>query len=60
MLFAEPELGADVAQQIRECQCWTRPIFTDQKGRLIPDIFLSSKPVYSERGWPRKGKGTER
>jgi hypothetical protein len=24
--------------------------FTDQKGRLIPDIFLSSKPVHSERG----------
>src|SRR6266550_5177252 len=26
--------------------------FTDQKGRLIPDIFLSSKPVHSERGSP--------
>jgi hypothetical protein len=36
--------------------------FIDPKGRLIPDIFpfLDSKPVYSERGSPSKGKGAKR
>jgi hypothetical protein len=54
--------SCDSASASKRVSMLDKADFTDPKGRLIPDIFplLDSKPVYSERGSPRKGKGAKR